>query len=224
MTLAQEVLDGVMLGDGGIFFGKRSVNAHFHMSLSEGDKHIDWLKAVKENLVSLSIPVNPMYPKLGIGCSKGRVYTYAVLDSQVSELLTRQRLIWYPRGTKVVPLGLHLTPVVVANWFMGDGSSREISPGYIEVRFATQSFNEGEVERLERLLSELGVHGSYHYMDPSGPVIVISTIENVSALLDLIGPLILPSYEYKLKRPRRAAFRVIKDKLGRVRVNGGRNR
>lgn len=226
MTTAQEVFDGAMLSDAGVFLGRRSRNAHFHMSLSEGNKHMDWLNVIKESLISLRVPVNPIYPKLGMGRSKGKAYTYAVLDSQVCEYLTEQHLKWYMNGVKILPASIYLTPVIVANWFEGDGSTREIStgPGYIEARFATQSYSEREVVRLEYLLSSLGVHGAYHYNDPSGPVIVVSTISNVSALLGLMQPYILPSYEYKMKWPKKAEYRVIKDKFGRIHINSGRNR
>ena len=224
MSNAQEVFDGAMLSDAGVFFGKRSRNAHFHMSLSEGDKHMDWLNTIKESLISLGVPVNPMYPKLGVGFSRGKAYTYSVLDSQVCGYLTEQRHRWYVNGVKILPRNMYLTPIIVTNWFEGDGNTREISPGYVELRFATQSFSEKEVVRLEYLLSGLGVHKAYHYNDASGPVIVISTINNVNILIDLMQPFILPSYEYKIIRSKKAEFKVITDILGRVRINGGRNR
>lgn len=219
---AQQVLDGSMLGDAGLYLGVRSINAYLHMSLSHGSKHLDLLNVVKESLTSLGVSVSPRYPHLGSGYSKGKYYIYVVLNSRTSELLTRQQTRWYVggrKGIKVVPDDLCLTPISLAHWYMDDGSIREIQPGYVEIRLSTQCFSEDDVSELIRQLDELGVRRAYYYMEKSGPVIDVSTVEGVNAFLDLVEPCIVPSFEHLILRPHRAKFRVIHNKFGGIRLN-----
>lgn len=54
---------------------------------------------------------------------------------------------WYPKGKKVVPKDLRLTPVSALHWYVGDGSS-----GKHELIFSTQSFNAEDNKLLAQLL------------------------------------------------------------------------
>lgn len=117
-----EVFDGVMLSDASLKFSKKGKNAWFSMGLS-GSEHMDWLTFVKTTLVALGVPVHDRGLGLYRGFSKGKSYIGALLQSSSQPFLTKQHERWYNGNTKIVPEDVAITPLSVANWFMGDGSS-----------------------------------------------------------------------------------------------------
>lgn len=117
---ATEVFDGVMLSDGSITPIART--AVFNIDLS-GIEHIDWLQVVKEALLSINTQACANHPRLFKGTSKGLIFYGCILTSRTSQFIVKQRIRWYPDGKKIVPPDLVITPIVLAHWFIGDGSS-----------------------------------------------------------------------------------------------------
>jgi len=147
--LVSQVLEGVLLGDG-------SLDPKGSLRLEQGRVRLGWLDSLTVLLVehgceSAIIPVPPRSKCLGDRVIHGRggrlLYTPCY-----SEFKT-QRARWYPRGVKIVPSDLVLTPLSVAQWFAGDGTYDRQG----QLFFCTDGFSEGCVSRLSEKLGSLGV-------------------------------------------------------------------
>lgn len=71
--------------------------------------------------------------------------------------LTQLRQEWY-RPSKIVPSGMQLTPLMVAIWFMDDGTKHRDT-----VDFSVHSFSEECIRRLRQSLVELEVQTSVNH-------------------------------------------------------------
>lgn len=191
---AQQILDGVMLSDGAFRKPRRPThNSYFYLCQSHERLHLDWILQVKIALEMMGLNFSDSTPHIGQKCTLWSKYSL-----RASVLYHR----WYPERTKIVPTDLALTPISVANWFMGDGTSSWVRGNLVTANFATHSFKPLEAQRLADLLVGQGVDA--HPAQVQGyPVVYITTIDGVCSLMNLVEPHILPSYSYKIKRPRR---------------------
>jgi len=201
---AAEVFDGVMLGDGSITLPSSYNNAYFIMNLS-GTKTLEYLSSVRTALLTLSIPVKTTYPKVLKGTSKGKVYYYCRLQSGCCQLLTEQYHRWYPSRRKVVPEDVSLTPITLAHWFMGDGSSY-LDERYhyvsVTITLCTDGYREQEVALLADKLHSININVSlvYHTAVRNGRGMrIIIRQDSVNRFMDVVGPYVIEPYEYKLK-------------------------
>lgn len=195
-TLEEQVIDGTILSDANLSIPRGGENAVYLIALS-GREHLDWLYYIKDALEALDVVVTPSCPRVHVRIGPtGKPYDYCCLQTRVSSFLTHQFYRWYRDGKKEVPRDLFLTPVSLANWFMGDGTSPEGTRG-IKTSFATHGFPASSIELLEHLLSGLGFHvsstkvGIYLYQD------------GVDNFMKLVEPFVLPSYRYKIKYRRK---------------------
>ena len=200
----EEVLDGVMLSDGCL--RPMNASAFFSIDLS-GTDHIDWLYVIGDTLECLNVPVSQGHPRLNKGISHGKTYYGCLLSSRSCMYLAEQYRRWYPKGIKIVPRDVRLTPATVANWFMGDGSSvwhqYKSMPGhkYVEAKFATHNYTKEDVELLKGLLEQFGVKNPRVYPDRGYYYISVCNEEGAVWLMHTIEPFIAPSYEYRIKYP-----------------------
>jgi len=192
---ATQIIDGVMLSDGGVklVHGKRSISLTPVFTLSQHSyQHVDWLNSVRLALATL-----------GVSSSEPKEYrpSYIQFHSRTHPFIAELRWRWYPAGIKVVPLDLVLTPLCLANWFMGDGLSstddRFMRPAVV-VRLSSASFTLPEHKRLVSLLEGLAIAA---FIGRSGKYLHINVSQwPVDRFMDLVEPFILPSFAYKLKR------------------------
>ncbi len=196
-SLACEVLDGVMLSDGGLFMQQRSRNAAFRISQS-GIQHVDWLRSIRLSLTALGIDC-PDVKLTRARRSNGEAYNYLYLLSRVSSVLTEQYFRWYPHGKKSIPGDLELTPVTLANLFTGDGSSSWRPDGRgVVMSLCVQNFSIEDVSRIQEQLSNKGIK----VMPNCRRVLTTADTASILTLMDIVEPYIVPSYRYKIKRPR----------------------
>lgn len=197
---ALEVFEGAMLSDASLVIGLHGVNAYFKLDQG-GVNHLDWLQRVKGALTELGVKVSPMYPKLydrELRC--GVPYLRLVLVTHVSLFLTEQYRRWYPSGRKVVPADIQLTPVSLADWFAGDGTSVWLYGRWgTYVKFCTEGFSEEGVLLLRDELWRLGFHATTPKCG-KGRRIGINRQGEISAFMNIVEPYVVPSYSYKLKR------------------------
>lgn len=196
---ALEIFNGAMLSDAGL--RKPGVNAHLEMALS-GQEHLDWLYSCRSALSHLGVPIAPKYPVVRCRVYKGKEYDYCLLVTRVSQFLTEQYEAWYPSGAKVVPYSTVLTPRVIANWFMGDGSSSRKTRECVPVWLCTAGFPLGSIFILEVQLHHLGFKTgrSFNKECRLVPGITVSIRQDsVNDFMDAVKPYVLPSYMYKVK-------------------------
>lgn len=174
----------------------------FQMILS-GTNHVDWLRNIKEALLTLGIPVSSVYPRLyGPYLSKGKAFIQAHLKSRVCNILTPYHDSWYARGRKEIPRSFTLTPVSLANAFMGDGCGYN-RKGHIRLSLSTCGFSIDSIERAEHALDELGLGGfckyrNMHVRNGSGIELYSSSRELMRKFMTIVEPYMMPSFAYKL--------------------------
>ena len=201
---AHEIIDGSLLGDAGLVKKYSRGNPYFWIDLS-GEEHIDWLHILKTSLLSMGVSVTDKCPKITPRIStlrgKTREYKEVALWSSCSPLLLPFYLRWYPYSKKVVPTDLQLTPLVIAHWFMGDGSSWWMSgrPNLVRVKFCTNSLPLSNIDWLANQLNNK--RGIIAIRYKSSPVLFINDAASVSRLMKMIEPHLVPSFSYKVKYP-----------------------
>lgn len=207
---AQQVYDGVMLSDGGLILPRSYPRAWFQIALS-GKEHLDWLYYIKDALEGLDITVTPGHPKVRERVRpSGDTYDYCYLGTKTSEFLTLAHRRWYPGrhtdGTwrKEVPEDFLLTPISLANWFMGDSTSGRDKrrSSTITLTLLTHCFSEHGISVLEEQLHSFNLStGRAHRRVLKGSGIEITIPQNsIDAFADLVEYWVLPSYRHKVLR------------------------
>lgn len=207
---AMEVFDGAMLSDAGLAFSRRADNAFFSIGLS-GKEHMDWLYYIRGALRRLGVEACNSHPKASVRTNFwGKPYCCCVLATKVSPFLTEQYARWRYRRCedgwiKGLPDDICLTPITLANWFMGDGSSRrrkrKWSVDTISTKLHTQGFTLAETGYLEDLLEGAGFATGREYVGVGSNSRVVLTIrqKSVDEFMAVVRPYILLSYMYKVK-------------------------
>ncbi len=209
---ALEAFDGLMLGDSGLVY--RGKSAKFHLGLSgkkleiPSSELIVYLEHVRDALGILGIEAMLGYPKICRGVKRdGRSYEYCELWTRVSAFLTLEHIRWYhelyPDGTahKEVPGDLVITPISLASWFTGDGSSSFGNGPSVPVYLYTEGFNIRSVTLLETQLHNLGLNtGRARARARRGSGVVVTMLQDsVNDFMGLVDPYVIEPYRYKVK-------------------------
>lgn len=146
----KSLVDGLLLGDG-------SIDKKGLLRLEQTEIRLDWLKEVKQKLLKFGALCNiiPIPPKK-------RTIENRIVQSKNSSLLytpayvelQTQRLRWYPKGLKIVPTDVDMSPIAMAYWFAGDGTYNTTGSLY----FCTDGFTKNDVDILvKKIYKEIGV-------------------------------------------------------------------
>ena len=106
--------------------------------------------------------------------------------------LTELHTAFYGESKKSIPDNLTLDPLMLAVWFMDDGSRCRASDVYLN----TQQFALVDQERLQAMLASLGIKSSLN-KDKEYRRIRI-TKSSIPTLYEIISPYVIPSMTYKL--------------------------
>lgn len=197
---AVEVFNGLMLGDGGLRM--HGQHAHFQIALA-GLETMNYLNNVKSALLARSIYSLNGYPKTARRVEwNGTAYDSCYLTTRTSLLLLQEYIKWYPNNRKEVPVYIELTPISLAHWFMGDGSSSYGECSSVSTKFASCGFSIDSIIILERELHKLGLNTgrSNNRGVKKGSGIYITILQDsTDNLMDIIHPYMLEPYLYKIK-------------------------
>lgn len=202
---AREILDGVILSDGSLRLPHGGKNAYFRIDLSKGVLHLDWILQIKEALLALGIGVSGKYPYVRPATSRGKPYESLNLYSLQSSYLTEMHHSWYSEDSKILPHSFQLSDRIIANWFMGDGTSGyvydNIATTHVLIVFATHKFRVDEVDTLVCKLHALGIAGAHRYVHSGRPEIIIKQDASIDSIMNIMAPHMCRSFAYKVKRP-----------------------
>jgi len=134
----KEYIEGSLLGDG--YINKQGGYSESHLSSLVG--FIQWQKTCLGNLFT------SVYNQVsGYGSNMTKVK--ALVNISTKELKNK----WYIDGKKQVPKNLELTDLLVAKWYLDDGSRAHSIYQKDRANFATNSFTKEECELLAGKLS-----------------------------------------------------------------------
>ncbi|PJE63689.1 hypothetical protein COU89_01980, partial [Candidatus Roizmanbacteria bacterium CG10_big_fil_rev_8_21_14_0_10_45_7] len=179
----KSIIIGSILGDGYLRIVKGRSNAYLEINHSSKQKdYVDW-----KFLELKRITISP--PKLRTS-NNGRI-AYRFSTKQLKDL-TRLHKSFYHDGKKVIPEKLKLDSLILAIWFMDDGSYCRQSDIYLN----SQQFDLMSQQRLLKALKAIGLEAKLNkdkiyqrirFMKSSFP-----------KLEKLIANKLIPSMKYKL--------------------------
>lgn len=176
----KQIIVGCLLGDGTM---RIKTNALLEINHSVEQKElVDWLYASLKQFVGTE-------PKVRKGNGKRIAYRFTTRSLPIFTSLYYQ---FFPQGKKKLPIKITLSPLVLAVWFMDDGSKSRTS-----IYLNTQQFSLEEQELLRRMLYEQwGIETTLNKDKIYSRIrIRVSSIEK---FVVLIKPYLLPQFYYKL--------------------------
>jgi hypothetical protein len=196
-----EVLDGVILSDGHLCRVYDNY-ANFDISLS-GDMHFDWLQRIKDSLFYMGVQSFSNHPVLSDAISHGMPYKRLRLSTPKSTILSVQQYRWYVNKVKIVPEDFILTPISLANWFMGDGSStynNQNEYNGVRVNLSTENFSPHDLDLLEMQLARFSLFDIDRTRCECGGYRLMIKTDYSERFMNIVEPHIVSSFEYKIKR------------------------
>jgi hypothetical protein len=145
---AIEWINGELLGDGHLC-SYSSFSARFTYS----SKHFEYAQYVSDTLKSFGIKQAGRIRKV-INKRRGNI-SYHYQSLRYVELLSVHKK-WYPKGKKIVPKNIELTPLVCRQWYIGDGTYYFTARRKRKLKLCSQGFTILDVEWLVKKLNKLG--------------------------------------------------------------------
>lgn len=181
--LQRSIIIGTILGDGylRIVSGKKNALLEINHALSQKD-YVDWKYEMLQAFCKSG-------PKSRAGNGTRTAYRFNTRQhSEITKLYT----IFYGEGKKSIPDTLTLDPVMLAVWFMDDGSRCRAS----DVYFNTQQFARQDQECLQAMLSTLGIESSLNKDKVYSRIRIKKS--SIPVLFEMISPFVVPSMAYKI--------------------------
>lgn len=176
----RQIIVGCLLGDGTM---RIKTNALLEINHSIEQKElVDWLYASLKQFVGTE-------PKVRKGNGKRIAYRFTTRSLPIFTNLYHQ---FFLQGKKKLPIQISLSPLVLAVWFMDDGSKSRTS-----IYLNTQQFSLEEQELLRKMLYEQwGIETTLN-KDKIYLRIRIR-VSSIEKFVVLIKPHLLPQFYYKL--------------------------
>lgn len=189
-NLSQKAIDwiyGELLGDG--YLRKGSCRATL---FSYASKYLEYAEYVRDTLNSFGIEQVGRIYKRHLTHRNMNCYTYDYVSRAYPELLVIRKK-WYPKGKKIVPRDIKLTPLTVRQWYIGDGSL--VKSKFITLY--TQCFTVYDVNWLVKQLRKLGFKANRQKRDNTIRISNKNTRKTSRDFLDYIGKCPVKCYKYK---------------------------
>ena len=180
--LQRSVIVGSILGDGylRIIPGRNDAFMEFNHALSQKE-YVDWKYDILYNIVH-----NP--PKRRKGNGKRKAYRF--FTKQLPELTKLMHTFYVER--RKIALQLKLDPVILAVWYMDDGSMCRSADVYLN----SQQF---DMESQMNLIKSLSLTGLEARLNKDKQYYRIRFLKrSISRFFSMINPYIVPSMMYKM--------------------------
>lgn len=181
--LQRSIIIGTVLGDGylRIVSGKKNALLEINHAYSQKE-YVDWKYEMLKALCKSG-------PKSRVSNDARVAYRFTTRQHpEITELYTA----FYGESKKCIPDTLTLDPVMLAVWFMDDGSRCRDSDVYLN----TQQFSHTDQERLRAMLLSLTIESSLN-KDKIYERIRIKK-SSIPKLVEIIKPYVVSSMAYKL--------------------------
>lgn len=145
----EEILIGSLLGDGGIY----PTTGQAYFTVTRNLKDLDYLKCEYEyfkDFCNSPIKISKSFDK-----RTNKYYLKCKFATRGSLIFTKYHNEWYPKGKKIIPDSLYLTPLICAIWFCDDGCvTIHKTTNRLRLKLSTHCFNKRENEKLIKILKE----------------------------------------------------------------------
>lgn len=180
---AIEWINGELLGDGCL----RS-RYEYSAMFSYSSKHLEYIEYVRDTLKSFGIEqAGKIYKQYySFDC-----YGYDYRSCTYPELSTIYKQ-WYPKGKKIIPKNLKLTPLTLRQHYIGDGSLEHHKLGRPSIRLCTYGFTVVDVEYFIIKLINLGIRAKRNARNA-----INISVHSVKDFLNYIDKCPVECYQYK---------------------------
>jgi hypothetical protein len=149
-----ETLIGLMLGDGHLHKTKKIITQNASLIVERSSVDKDYLYDNYNEFSSFCNSPPISYSRIQIVNKVEGEYHYTKFGTRHLPIFSSYYDIWYPDGSKIVPLSLSLTPLAIAIWVADDAYiESKGSPYRLFLRFCSEGFSESENEFLASMLS-----------------------------------------------------------------------
>lgn len=193
-SVQEQVIIGSLLGDASISLSRKTYS---RFTYAQSLKQKEWFEIKLNSLKGFNYSIRESE-----NCIKkvNPIKKYKTITAETQgQLYWRElRNKWYPKGKKVVPDDLVLTPLTLATWYMDDGSFTNKDNAAI---FCTDGFGYNSFWKLFYKLVDLGLTPTA-FKNGKGYRIRIGNDINNSAnkFFEMIAPYITPKMRYKLPK------------------------
>jgi len=182
--LQKSVIIGTILGDGYVRIIPKRKNALLEINHSiKEKKYVEWKYSVLRNLVKSPPKLRKM---------NGDRVAYRFYTKQLPELTKLYRL-FYRNNKKIIPPNLILNRIILAVWYMDDGSKCGNSNFY----FNTQQYSLDDQKKLINKLEKIGLKAKLNKDKNYWRIRLVS--KSIERFKQLVGDIIIPSMLYKIK-------------------------
>jgi len=181
--LQLSVIIGSILGDGyvRIINGRKNAFLEINHSL-KAKEYVDWKYSILKNICVSG-------PKERIIDERRMAYRfYTKQHGEISNLLEK----FYKNGKKIIPPSLKLDPIILAVWFMDDGSKSRQHDVYLN----TQQFAMNDQKTILAKLRELGIKARLNKDKKYYRVRLLK--ESIPLMNKIIYPFVVSPMKYKL--------------------------
>lgn len=181
--LQLSVIIGCVLGDGHLRIvpGRKEAFLEVNHSI-KAKEYVDWKYSILKDICRFP----PKIRKIDKKRISSRFFTRE--HPQITEIYRK----FYHEKIKVIPKELRLNPIILAVWFMDDGSKTKKGDVYLN----TQKFDWKSQRRLLHALRMIGIKGRLNKDKKYYRIRIYK--ESIPKLLEIIKPYILPTMEYKI--------------------------
>lgn len=190
-----QLITGHILGDGHLYYIKPpALNSGF--TITQERKHADVIEWTRQLFTSHGLPCKVYIRKDDA----------SVLYTPRAPVFTWLRRLWYPRGKKIVPDNLALSPIALLAWYLGDGTLCKRAG----VVLHTEGFEFHDASNLSNHLNttfNLCANVKERYYPPNSwaknreipkPYLYIPRSNgNLQRFFDIIGPCPTPCMQHK---------------------------
>lgn len=201
--IQQEILTGLMLGDGHLALHGNAKNAQLEIQRATKDKNYI---LYHKDIFSEFMTNKGFYERNVLDKRTNKTYGSVRLRTRALPEFTAYHDIWYKNNIKIIPTTLQLTPLTIATWIADDGSlyyhSKYGKIFYNEIRLqiATDGFSFDEVTKLSNILSviyDIRVPVYKKYNSETNYYIMITKQADVRKILNSIDLVFPPGMERK---------------------------
>ena len=146
-------------------------------------EYVDWKHAALKDICRSSTP-----KARKIDETRNAYRFFTCQNPEISELYEK----FYRNGKKIIPKGFFLDPLVMAVWYMDDGSKTNKNDVYLN----SQQFDPESQKRLLYALRKLRIKGRINKDKKYYRIRILK--ESIPEFVELIASFIVPSMRYKI--------------------------
>ena len=177
-------LDGLLSGDASIPKRKDGIKPR---SFTQACKHEEYLNYIQNILSKDEILCSPILSRwIKDERCKDKGYNQNFLQTRRYKTFELFRERWYPKGIKIIPMDLIITPDLLLQLYLCDGNF------YREIRFCLDAFDMESINRLKEL-----IEGKIDIKLRKTSTGLFIKKSDAGKFLSYIGPCPVKCYEYK---------------------------